>query len=55
MTTEQEAPPARRDGTDHAEEGRSRGRATGRFLLRLVRHEWTLASVGGLLLAVVLT
>ncbi|MBB4960825.1 hypothetical protein [Micromonospora polyrhachis] len=55
MTTEQEAPPTSPDGADHTEESGSRGRTAGRFLLRLLRHEWTLASIGGLLLAVVLT
>ncbi|WP_199736598.1 hypothetical protein [Micromonospora sp. HM5-17] len=55
------APTARNDagsGRPDAPAAEGTGVAPGRartFVLRLVRHEWTLASLGGLLLAVVLT
>ncbi|MFI6762524.1 hypothetical protein ACIBF5_25660 [Micromonospora sp. NPDC050417] len=48
-----------RTGTSAATPGRpvgpTRGAALARHGLRLLRHEWTLASLGGLLLAVLLT
>ncbi|MFD1320193.1 hypothetical protein [Micromonospora sonneratiae] len=49
--------PAERTSTDRTPGGRwrARGRAAVRRTLHLLRHEWTLAVLGGLLLAIVLT
>ncbi|MEV4756390.1 hypothetical protein AB0J86_14920 [Micromonospora sp. NPDC049559] len=54
MTTEQDAPPVRQGDATEAEAPRGRTRPLA-AVLRVARHEWTLAVLGGLLLAVVLT
>jgi hypothetical protein len=54
MTTEQDVSPARREA-GAVPAVRRRGPAALALGVRLLRHEWTLAVAGGLLLAVVLT
>ncbi|MGI5214509.1 hypothetical protein [Plantactinospora sp. CA-290183] len=57
MTTEQETPPARpdADGAGRRADGSARSGGPGAAALRLLGHEWVLAVLGGLLLAVMLT